>query len=177
MRVEAIPEWAFGPREAEVAALLARCFDVDFGGRTFFKQRHHLRLLALDPGPGGMVLGHVAVTWRAVRLGGRLVDVAGLAEVATHPERRGEGVARVLVERALAEARESLASFVLLFGTAGLYGALGFRPVANRVRHVTVDGGRTLDVRDERGLDLMALPLRGAAWDGEAPLDLLGPMF
>jgi GNAT superfamily N-acetyltransferase len=159
-----------------VAALLAACFDVDFGGRTFFKQRHHLRLLALDP--GGMILGHVAVTWRLVRLGGRLVDVAGLAEVATRPDRRGEGVARRLVEGAVAEARASMASFVLLFGTAGLYGALGFQPTANRVRHVAMDGGRTRGVREAGGdLDLMALPLRGEAWDGEAPLDLLGPMF
>jgi GNAT superfamily N-acetyltransferase len=173
VRVEAVPEWAFGPREAEVAALLAACFDVDFGGRTFFKQRHHLRLLLLDPG----VVGHVAVTWRAVRLGSRLVDAAGLAEVATHPDRRGEGIARRLVERAVEEARASLASVVLLFGDAGLYGALGFRPAANPIRHVAMDRGRTLDVREERGDLLMALPLRGEPWDGEAPLDLLGPMF
>ncbi len=173
MRVEAVPEWAFGPREPEVAALLAACFPVDFGGRTFFKQRHHLRLLLLDPG----VVGHVAVTWRLVRLGPHLVDVAGLAEVATDPGRRGEGIARALVERAVAEARASLAAFVLLFGTAGLYGSLGFRPAANAIRHVAMDGGRTLDVREEKGLSLMVRPLRVAPWDGEAPLDLLGPMF
>lgn len=173
MRVEAVPEWALSPREAEVAALLRRCFDVDFGGRTYFKQRHHLRLLALDP----EVVGHVAVTWRAVRLGERLLDVAGLAEVATSPERRGEGIARALVERAVEEARASLAAAVLLFGDAGLYGSLGFRPAPNPVRHVAIDRGRTLGAWDERDLSLMALPLRGEAWDGNAPLDLLGPMF
>lgn len=173
MRVEAIPEWAFGDREAEVAALIRLCFDLDFGGRTFFKQSHHLRLLALDP----HVVGHVAVTWRAVRLGTRLLDVAGLAEVATHPKRRGEGIARLLVGRAIEEARASLAAHVLLFGTAGLYESLGFHPAPNSVRHVAIDRGRTLGVWDERDLSLMALPLRGEPWDDDAPLDLLSPMF
>ena len=175
MRVEAVPEWALGPHEPAVAALLARCFDVGFGGRTFFKQRHHLRLLAFDP--EGALLGHVAVTWRAVRVGEGLVDVAGLAEVATSPERRGEGVAQALVSRAVQQARESLAEFVLLFGTAGLYGGLGFRPAANLLRHVRMDEGRTLSVGTARGADLMVLPLREAAWDEAAPVDLLGPLF
>lgn len=173
MRVEAVPEWALGPREAEVAALLARAFPEDFVGRSFYKQRHHLRLLALDPG----VVGHVAITWRAVRLGDALLDVAGLAEVATDPGRRGEGIARTLVARAVAEARAGGADAALLFGEAALYGALGFRAAANPVRHVSMHDGRTLDVRTLRDHALMVLPLRDSPWDGAAPLDLLGPTF
>lgn len=175
MRVEAVPEWRLGPREAEVAALLARCFATDFGGRSFFKQRHHLRLLGRDE--GGALLGHVALTWRAVGLGGRLLDVAGLAEVATAPERRGEGVARALVGRAVEEARASPASHLLLFGDAGLYGALGFRAAANPVTHVRLRGGFTLGLGRHKRAGLMVLPLGSEEWDEAAPLDLMGPLF
>lgn len=172
MRIDAVPEWALGPEEPAVAALLARCFDTDFGGRTFFKQRHHLRLLARDPD----LVGHAAVTWRAVRLGDRLLDAGGLGEVATEPARRGEGIARALVARAVEAAREGGAAALFLFGDAGLYGGMGFRRAPNPVRHLAVHGGRSLRVREERGLGLMVLPLDGAPWDDAATLDLLGPM-
>ena len=42
MLIQTIPEWHLGPPDnAEIAALLARCFDSDFGGRSYFSQRHH----------------------------------------------------------------------------------------------------------------------------------------
>lgn len=180
MRVEAVPEWRLRPAdEAAVADLLERGFGphgAAFGGRSFYHQRHHLRLLGRDD--AGRIVGHVAVTWRAVRLKDALVDVAGLAEVATHPDRRGEGIARTLVGRAVDEARDGPARFVLLFGDAGFYGDLGFEPwPANPITHVLMDGARTRGIRTGADASLMVLALRGEGWDGTAPLDLLGPKF
>lgn len=178
MGIESVPEWALGPREAEVAGLLARCFDEGpgggFGGRSFYHQRHHLRLLARQ---GEALVGHVAIGWRAVRLGEALVDIAGLAEVATAPEARGRGVAKALVARSIEEARGSLADHLLLFGDPAVYGSSGFRPARNPIRHVVMAGARTWRTATARDAGLMVLPLRGAPWDADAPLDLLGPMF
>lgn len=175
MQVERIPEWRLTPAdEAQIAALLARAFTTDFGGRSFFQQRHHLRLLARD---GAALLGHIALQWRAVRLGNDLVTVAGLAEVATDPDRRGQGIAGHLLAEAITEARASNAEFLLLFGTAGLYAAAGFRQAGNPLSWIGMEGARLGALHHAPAKHLMVLPLGARAWDDAARLDLLGNLF
>ena len=160
--------------EAQIVALLARCFDTDFGGRSFFRTRHHLRLVIRD---GGAIVAHMAIQFRAVRLGGRLTDVAALAEVATHPDHRGRGLAGRLLQAAIDEARGARAAHFLLFGTAGLYAAAGFAAAHNPLVHVEIDGARTGALRRERAELLRVLDLGPAPWEPEAELDLLGGLF
>ena len=175
MQIDRIPEWALTALvEAEIAALLARCFSTDFGGRSFFQTRHHLRLVHR---PRGAIIGHMALQWRAMRLGDRLVTVAGLAEVATDPDHRGKGIAAGLLQAAIAEAKASPAEFFLLFGVAELYGAAGFRTVHNPMIWADMLGARTHDIHREPADSLMVLPLRGTVWDDQATLDLLGNLF
>lgn len=160
--------------DTAIADLLARSFDVDFGGRSYFKQRHHLRLVQRE---AGQIVGHIALTYRAVRLGNRLVDIAGLAEVACDPDCRGQGIATSLLGEAIATAKASPAQFMLLFGTAGLYAGAGFRPARNPTTYVEMHNARTGPVKAETAETLQVLALRGAAWDGDAALDLLGCLF
>lgn len=175
MQIDRIPEWRLTPAdEAQIVALLARAFTTDFGGRSFFQQRHHLRLLARD---GGAVVGHVAILFRAIRLGNDLVTIAGLAEVATDPDRRGEGIAARLLAEAIAEARASNAAFLTLFGTAGLYAGAGFRPVRNPLIWAEMTGAHTGGVCRDRAESLMVLPLGPRDWDEAVEVDLLGNLF
>ncbi|NDU99576.1 GNAT family N-acetyltransferase [Pseudoroseicyclus tamaricis] len=161
------------PLEAEIAALIATAWD-DYEGRSFYKQRHHLRLLAREE---GRLLGHMALGLRAVRLGDDLVDIATLGEVCTHPEARGRGIASALLQEAIAEAKASPARFFLLFGVAKLYPAAGFRPITQNLRLLGMDGARSLRMVHSRADDLMVLELRGEAWDEDKPLDLMGGSF
>jgi len=175
MPIELIPEWQLTIEdEAQIAALLARCFDTDFGGRSYFKQRHHLRLLWRDE---GHIIGHMALTYRAVRLGAKLVDIVGLAEVSCAPEHRGKCIASALLQRSIAEAKASPAAFFLLFGTAALYAGAGCRPAGNPITYVEMLGARTGAVKSEPAETLQVLALRDTGWDGTAPLDLLGTLF
>lgn len=160
--------------EAQIAGLLALCFDTDFGGRSFFRTRHHLRLVIRD---GGAIVAHMALQYRAVRLGGRLVDVAALAEVATHPDQRGKGFAGQLLQAAIAEARGARAQHFLLFGTALLYAAAGFVPAHNPLVFVGMDGARTGAVTREAAEVLRVLDLGPQVWDPAAVLDVLGGLF
>jgi predicted N-acetyltransferase YhbS len=159
--------------EDEIAALLARSFATDFGGRSFYQQRHHLRFLARDPD----LVGHVAMTLRAIRIGDALTDIAGLAEVATDPAHRGKGIAAALVGTAIAQARGSRATHLMLFGDAGVYAAAGFRAAHNPMRWIDLTGARMGAIRSARATHLMVLPLRDRPWDPSAPLDLLGNLF
>lgn len=175
MPLERIEELRLAPSgEGEIAALLALCFVTDFGGRTAFRQRHHVRYLWRE---GGMLAGHVALTFRHVRQGNRLIPVTGLAEVATHPGHRGQGIARRLLDVAIDDSSTSTAAFVMLVGTGPLYDTMGFRPARNMIRYVDMTDAQTHAVMREMAHDLMVLPIAGRAWDSVTMVDLLGHLF
>lgn len=174
MLIEKIAEMQLSANdEAEIAGLLACCFDTDFGGRSYFIQRHHLRLVHRQ----GVIVAHIALTLRAVLLDQRLVTIAGLAEVATDPHWRGQGFAAALLQEAISQAKEGPAQYLLLFGSAALYSAAGFRKVSNRTAHVVTRGDHVERVVGEGADTLMALPLGARPWPDTAPLDLRGPVF
>ena len=175
MQIELIPEWQLGNAdEAEIAALLARCFSADFGGRSFYQTRQHLRLIHRRD---GLIVGHMALQFRAMRLGERLITVACLGDVATDPACRGLGIAAGLLEEAIFLAKASPAEFFLLFGIAKLYGAAGFRQVRNEMLWTGMQGARTGATLREPAESLMILPVGASDWDEAARLDLLGATF
>ncbi|MBE2278003.1 MAG: GNAT family N-acetyltransferase [Rhodobacteraceae bacterium] len=159
--------------ETAIADLLSRCF-AGFDGRSYHQIRHGWRHLIRED---GRIAAHVAVQLRAVRLGDRLLTVGALAEVATDPSCRGRGLAGQLVQAALQRLRTTQACHALLFGTAALYAATGFRPVRNPMIWADMQGARTGAIRQERAESLMVLTLTGEPWDEGATLDLLGPLF
>ncbi|PYE84319.1 GNAT family N-acetyltransferase [Pseudoroseicyclus aestuarii] len=174
MQIERIEEARLTPElEAELGALLDLCFSGTFEGRSFFMQRHHVRLIAREEA----IIGHMALSLRAIRLGEDLATIAGLAEVATHPDRRGEGIAGRLMEAMLEEARAMPADFLLLFGDRPIYAGHGFVPAPNPLRWVEMAGARTGWVAEGSERGLMVLPLGARAWDDDAPVDLLGHLF
>ena len=173
--IEQIADWDLGAEdEAHIARLLRGCFSTDFGGRSFFQQRPHFRLIWRE---GGQIIGHMAVMMRAIRLGGALVDVAGLADVASHPNHRGKGIAASLLQATIARVKGSQAQYFLLFGTARLYAAHGFAAAHNQITYIDMRGAQTGQVKTERAEELRVLPLRGQAWPVDAPVDLLGHLF
>lgn len=174
MKIDLIPEWALSPAdEAQIADLLAAAFDTDFGGRTYYMQRHHLRLVLRDP----EIVGHIALLFRAVRQGDQHITIAGLAEVATAPTRRGEGIATRLLRRAVEVSRSSPAEHILLFGDAPIYAGHGFRPVQNPLTFLAIDQDDQSTIHNDASDSLMVLDLSGKPWDGQIPTDLIGRKF
>ena len=174
MRVDRIDEVRLAAAdEAQITTLLTRAFGEEFGGNSFHQQRHHIRLVVRGP----QIIGHVALTYRAIRVNEAMVNVMGLAEVATDPDHRGCGIASVLLQAAIAEAKRSPAAFLLLFGDAPLYASAGFRPVRNKLRHVAMYQARTLRTQTTRSDSLMVLPLGDQHWSDGADLDMLGHLF
>lgn len=174
MLIEAMAEWNLSAHDdAEIAGLVARCFDTDFGGRSYFIQRHHLRLIHRQ----GAIIGHTALTLRAVELGERRLTIAGLAEVATDPAFRRRGIAAALLKEAILHAKASPAEHLLLFGTAKLYAAFGFCAVSNKLAHVATKGDRVARIVTDGHDNLMVLALRDQPWPQDETLDLRGPVF
>lgn len=142
-------------------------------GGVFFETRQHMRLVHRQ----GPLVAHMALQFRAMRLGGRLINVAGVADVATDPDCRGLGIGGKMLAAALEEARASLAEYILLFGTAGLYRAAGFRQARNPLIWVEMRGAVTSGIRRAPAESLMVLPLREKEWEESAELDVLGNFF
>ncbi|MCB5199368.1 N-acetyltransferase [Loktanella sp. TSTF-M6] len=175
MQIDVIPEMALTAQDdSAIAALLDRAFGPGFDGRSFFKQRHHLRIVARRDGD---ILGHVALLMRDIRLGARLVPIIGLAEVATDPACRGQGIAGALLTEALTQARASLAEFVVLFGDRPIYAGHGFLRANNTLTYALLDDAQTQGMKSRVDDGLMILPLRGSAWDFQARVDLVGHLF
>ena len=176
MRIDIIAEMDLTQDDdGAIADLLLQAFGPDFDGRSYYKQRHHLRIVARDD--AGDIVGHIALLIRDIRLADRLTPIIGVAEVATRPDRRGEGIAGALLGEALRQARRSLADFVMLFGDRPLYAAAGFTTAANPLTYVRLDGARSDDKIHRIDDCLMVLPLRDASWDPDAPVDLVGHIF
>jgi len=177
MQIDVIHETALTPADDRaIAVLLADAFGPDGGydGRSFYKQRFDLRLVTREE---GRITGHVALLLREVRLGARHVPIIGVGEVGTLTSHRGRVIASARMTEAIAQARGTLAEFMVLFGVRPIYAGLGFRNATNPIRYVAVHDLATLRIHDRQEPSLMVLPLGNDTWDDAAPLDLLGPMF
>lgn len=174
MQVEMIHEWQLAEDDEQaIAVLLNRAFGEFFEGRSFHQQRHHIRLIARDP----EIIGHMALCYRAIRMGDALVNIMGLAEVATDPEHRGKGIASALMRQAIEVAQDSQADFFVLYGVRPIYAGVGFRSVSNPILCTPFDHARTGAIVRETEEDLMVMELSDIRWDDTAEIDLLGFKF
>ena len=160
--------------EAQISALLNRAFASDYGDRSYYKQRPHLRLVARHD---GRIVGHLCLVMRDIRLGEALCPIIGVGDVATDPDFRGAGTASRLLDRAIDLARASPARFMVLFGDRPLYAGHGFVKAGNRLTYPMLDEVRTHGVITLVDPGLMVLPLRESRWDFAAPVDLVGHIF
>ena len=175
MQVERIEEMRLtAADEVQINALLLAAFDDSFGDRSFHQQRHHLRLVVRED---GAVIGHMAICYRAIRLGPRLVTVAGLAEVAASPQHRGKGIAGAMLTAAIAEVAQTQAAFFILFGDRPIYAGRGFVAMPNATTYTAMSGAQTVFVAAATGSDLMVMPMGAEPWDTAAEVDLLGRKF
>jgi predicted N-acetyltransferase YhbS len=74
----------------------------------------------------GIVVSHLDLYWKTIRVGGRRVEIAAIGQVCTLPEYRGRGLATGLLEAAHEDARLRV-PFSALFGSPTFYARVGYR--------------------------------------------------
>ena len=161
-------------RDAAVADLLDACFDGAHGGRTWFKQIPHVRLLAWS---GNDLVGHAGLDYRMVRVGETIVPILGVVDLCVAPAARKRGIGAALLQRA--EERSRGQSFALAMADdPRLYQRTGYSllDVAN-VTFLAIYEMRCHSVihRDLSEI-FMVKQLTCDAWP-EGPIDLLGHLF
>jgi len=175
MQVERIEEMRLtADDEVQINALILVAFDDSFGDRSFYQQRHHVRLVVRE---ANEIIGHMAICYRAIRLGTQLVTVAGLADVATSPSHRGRGIAGAMLTAAIAEVKQTQAKFFILFGNRLIYSGRGFEAASNRVIYTDMTGANTATISLTSDNDLMVMAMGDEPWSGALPVDLLGSKF
>lgn len=120
----------------ELYAFLSDCFPTD---RPLFDElcRTGRKLYTWTPTAcwaDGRIVGSAALMPVRVWLGGRTVELAGVASVATAPEHRRQGIARRLLERILQSVDDRALPSVLFTGVPDVYRSLGFQPTAQHYR-------------------------------------------
>jgi predicted N-acetyltransferase YhbS len=121
------------PETADDAAAIERLHERTFGPGRFTRtayrlreRRGHARELSFTARVGTLLVGSVQLT--PVRIGGAKALLLGPLTV--EPPFRGRGVGKVLIERALAEAKSKGHKLVMLVGDEPYYGKHGFKKIA-----------------------------------------------
>ncbi|MFD0917414.1 GNAT family N-acetyltransferase [Pseudahrensia aquimaris] len=174
-KIERIEEFDLtADQDKAIADLIGRIFNADMGGRSFAQNRHHRRyIIALE----GVLVAHLAICFRAIRLGDDLVDAIGIAEVVVDKPFRRQGMARALLEAAIADGVHSLSEFALLFGTERLYRNAGFENAGNPIKLTNMLGAATGETTIGPNSAFMVKPLGSRGWDHSAEVDLMGFSF
>lgn len=160
--------------EAQIAELLDTTFTTDFGGRSFFQNRHHCRFIAFQKGE---LVGHLSIAYRAIQMGRQRVDIVGIGEVAVAAKARKQGIATELVHCAIEEGKAAEADFAALFGEESLYSKAGFVKGNNNITLSEMEGARTGTIVRENNPYFMIRPLGKLEWDFNVPVDLAGFSF
>jgi predicted N-acetyltransferase YhbS len=133
---------------------------------------HERRIVLVDE---GRMIACAGLVVAPVHVGDEALEVVGVGGVIVTHSRRGEGLARRVMEGALERAAQLGPAFALLFcrpDRAGFYRKLGFAKVDAPVEVAQLEGERR-----EMPLDTMWRPLReGATWPA-GPVSLPGLPF
>ncbi len=107
--------------------------------------RFNLRVIVED----GRVVSHAGIVIRGASIEGMPVRAALMGSVATHPDRRGRGLASACVRSAMERAVECGADVMWISGEGDLYGRLGARAVGSDLEYeITADRVRPFARRD-----------------------------
>ena len=74
----------------------------------------------------GKIVSHVCIIEKPLQFGPAVIKLAGIGDVFTHPEARGKGYSRLLMEDALRYMKEHDYPLTLLYGIPGYYHKFGY---------------------------------------------------
>lgn len=177
MEVQRIEEYMIGADlKASIRGLLSVCFPQYPENQTFIGQAPHFRMLLFQH--TGYLTGHIAVGFRRVNNGGKIVSVFALSDVCVHPDFQQRGGGTRLLTAIEALGRQFQIPFLLLISAEpAWYAHRGFVPVNEPLKWLVIRNGHSLGVVSRRVTDaLMVKPISEETWL-PGSVDFLGSIF
>ncbi len=119
--------------DQELRVLLTTCFtkprDLVFRNRRYFREPYRHRWVIRDN--QGKIVAHIGVHEKKVEAGGCMFRVGGIAEVCVHPDCRGKGYVRMMLQCVHGWLSEKGFTFAFLFGDPLVYGSSGYVQIGN----------------------------------------------
>jgi len=128
--------------DRELRGLLTTCFlkpqDYVFKERRYFREPYPHRWVIRDD--DGRLVAHIGVHVKQVLAGEACYPIGGICEVCVHPDYRGRGYVRMMLDVIHQWMGEQDFVFSMLFGDPRIYGSSGYVHVDNLV-HGDADAG------------------------------------
>lgn len=162
-----------------VATLLQLSFtDIDYQGRTYFKQLPYARLLAYHD---DQLVGHLALDYRVMSLNGQAINVLGVVDLCVAASYQRQGIGLQLLDQFEDFAHQAAQSIDFLFLVADdtrLYERAGYQTTSLETTWLKIDNHKTYGAGTERIIDtnFMYKSISGISWT-HGSLDLLGFMY
>ena len=161
--------------DKQLRELLCACFSDECfrKGRYYREVPRHRWMFWEGKEEEARLVAHLALHEKEVRIGETRYLVGGIAEVCVHPDLRGKGLVKGLIEEVVRWTDGKGMAFLILFGKAEVYQSSGFEVVKNLFSERAEDGGRVIEGTN----GAMVRVLQGSYWRQEEPVFLLGHGF
>lgn len=161
-------------QNAKIRALLTTCFtqpqDAVFKKRRYFREPYPHRWV-IEDGHGNFV-AHVGVHDKIVKAEGKTYRIAGIAEVCVHPDLRGQGLVRTMLQQIHRWLARRGFVFAVLLGDPKVYASSGYVSIDNLSHDAEGADGR---IRMKK-ISAMVKPLTETPWPNSI-VHLPGPTF
>jgi GNAT superfamily N-acetyltransferase len=158
--------------DEEIRGLLTLCFPSDsrFRSQRYFQEPPFRRWLVQDR--TGNLVAQSALHVKVIGSERGDLTIGGVAEVAVHPDHRGQGLVREML-RDVHDWLKARADFAMLFGSARVYSSSGYVSINNIIRCTAPVTGERVERAFEHA---MIRPISGLRWP-DGLIDLRGPTF
>jgi predicted acetyltransferase len=160
----------------ELNKKLIQILSICFPRQSIFKkQRYYTEMPSLRwyCNHEGKIVAHAALHEKEITTKNGKALIGGIAEVCVHPDYRGRGLVKVLLEKANKYSIRSGHKFSVLFGETKVYNSSGYVEITNDIKYVNHE---TNEVKIEKAKDVMVKKLADMEWP-EGLIDINGPTF
>lgn len=177
LRIASLPEHSITSEvSSQLQDLLEECFPGWLEGRTYYKQLPHFRLMAMD---AERVVGQVGVDGRIINVGGEVLSIFGVIELAVRSSCRGRGIGTMLLSEVERIARSANRDFLVVMADRhDIYLKEGYRRILPaRTRLLAIENRQSVDVvENDLSNCFMVKPLTDKPWP-KGTIDMLGYVF
>ena len=119
------------------------------------------------------MMAHVALHEKKIKVGAKMLKTGGIAEVAVHPDARGRGYVKLLLNEVHNWQKKNGYSFSMLFGDSRVYTSSGYVTVENLFHYFKPDIKEWVTEKIDCA---MVACFDNKKWP-KGMVDLAGPMF